>query len=168
MSCDGGCSLSRAGFWPYAPLIAVLLVPVLAAGERAVRELVGERPGVAAAAGPVAAGSTTGPGRRIALTFDEERSRRVLGYEPPQVLLLHANELNADRLDALVAMIRGRGYRTIPLAEAVADPAYGRRDGYIGPRGLSWIHRWGLAEGLEVVEEPREPEWLREARRSLR
>lgn len=39
MSCDSGCSVSRAGIWPYAPLMAVLLVPVLAAGERAVREI---------------------------------------------------------------------------------------------------------------------------------
>lgn len=38
-------------------------------------------------------------------------------------------------------------------------PAYDRPDPYVGARGLSWIHRWGLAEGLEVVEEPREPDW---------
>jgi peptidoglycan/xylan/chitin deacetylase (PgdA/CDA1 family)/lysophospholipase L1-like esterase len=94
------------------------------------------------------------------IAFFERRSREVLGYEPPQVLLLHANELNAARLDELVAMLRRRGYALVPLGDALKDEAYRLPDRYVGSRGLSWIHRWGLAMGEEVVEEPREPGWL--------
>lgn len=100
------------------------------------------------------------------LAFFEARSVAVLGREIPQVLLLHANELNADLFGDLAAMMRRRGYRFVSLEEALSDPAYSRPDPYVGPRGLSWIHRWGMAAGVPVVEEPREPAWLVELRRS--
>jgi peptidoglycan/xylan/chitin deacetylase (PgdA/CDA1 family) len=100
------------------------------------------------------------------IAFFEQRSVAVLGREIPQVLLLHANELNADHFPALAAMMRRRGYRFVTLEEAVSDPAYSRTDPYVGPRGLSWIHRWGLDAGMELAEEPREPGWLVELRRS--
>jgi peptidoglycan/xylan/chitin deacetylase (PgdA/CDA1 family) len=98
--------------------------------------------------------------------FFESWSVKVIGYEPPQVLLLHANEFNADHLGALVEMLRKRGYRFVSLDEALKDKAYRSPDGYIGSRGLSWIHRWAVAKGLELEEEPREPEWLGELLRS--
>jgi len=94
--------------------------------------------------------------------FFEEWSVEVLGYEPPQVLLLHASELNADHFGDLSAMIKRRGYAIVSLEEALQDGAYRQRDGYIGPRGLSWIHRWAVAKGMDVIEEPREPDWLSE------
>ncbi len=98
--------------------------------------------------------------------FFESWSVKVMGYEPPQVLLLHANELNADHLGALVEMVKKRGYRFVSLDEVLKDKAYRSPDGYIGSRGLSWIHRWAVTKGLEVEEEPREPEWLGELLRS--
>jgi peptidoglycan/xylan/chitin deacetylase (PgdA/CDA1 family) len=98
--------------------------------------------------------------------FFESWSVKVMGYEPPQVLLLHANELNADHLGALVEMLKKRGYRFVSLDEALKDKTYRLPDGYVGSRGLSWIHRWAVAKGLEVEEEPREPEWLGELLRS--
>ena len=97
------------------------------------------------------------------LDFFEKRTRQVIGHDIPQVLLLHMNALNADHLDALLRMYERRGYRFITVDEALRDPAYKLRDGYSGSRGLSWIHRWGLAKGMPVVEEPREPEWVRAA-----
>lgn len=95
--------------------------------------------------------------------YFEARSVAVLGYEPPQVLLLHANALNADHLGTLLATLRARGYTFIPFHEALRDPAYALPDGYLGPRGLSWIHRWALGKGMSLgEEEPREPAWLRQ------
>ena len=94
--------------------------------------------------------------------FFEERSRTVFGREIPQVLLLHANELNADHLPQLVEMIRRLGYDFVSLEEALEDEAYRSEDGYVGPRGLSWLHRWAVARGLEPLQEPREPEWVAE------
>jgi hypothetical protein len=48
---------------------------------------------------------------RTAFAHFEARSRAVLGREVPQVLLLHANRLNADHLEALLDRTRARGYR---------------------------------------------------------
>ncbi len=46
-----------------------------------------------------------------AFAYFERRSREVVGREFPQVLLLHANRLNADHVDAVIELIRSRGYR---------------------------------------------------------
>jgi len=94
------------------------------------------------------------------LEFFELWSAKVVGYEPPQVLLIHANELNADHFGGLAAMMRRRGYTFVSLAEALEDDAFRLPDGYVGPKGLSWVHRWAVAKGMKLEEEPREPEWL--------
>ncbi len=94
--------------------------------------------------------------------FFESWSTEVLGYEPPQILLLHANEINADYFDALAQMIQQRGYAFVSMEDALQDPAYQQKDEYVGPRGLSWLHRWALTKGMPLQEEPREPEWLGE------
>lgn len=94
--------------------------------------------------------------------FFEAWSREVLEREIPQVLLLHANDLNADHVGSLIDMIRRRGYEFVSLEHALADEAYRSGDEYVGPRGLSWLHRWAIARGIEPKEEPREPDWLSE------
>jgi len=79
------------------------------------------------------------------------------------VLLLHANELNADTCTSLVAAIRARGYRFVSLAEATSDAAYRRPDTYTGALGTSWIHRWAKTEGRPETfyfGEPRTPKWI--------
>ena len=86
--------------------------------------------------------------------FYEKRTNEVIGHPIPQVLLLHASALAADRLDDLLTMLERRGYRFITLEEAMHDPAYALPDGYIGRYGISWINRWGLAKGMPVVMEP--------------
>ena len=86
--------------------------------------------------------------------FYEKLSLDTLGYELPQVLLLHDSRLNADTLDALVAMVRARGYTIVPLEKALGDPAYRRRDAYVGAKGLSWLHRWALDDGKSAPEQP--------------
>ena len=91
----------------------------------------------------------------------ENLSRDFLGYEVRQILLLHANELNADHFDKLAAMMRKRGYRFISLEEALRDKAYEMPEA-LSTRGLSWIHRWMLAKGLEISEEPDVPAWISE------
>jgi len=97
--------------------------------------------------------------------FFEEYSVEVVGYEMPQVLLLHANALNADHLGRLLSMLEGRGYEYVQLSDALSDPAYALADGYVGPQGLSWLHRWALGKGMEIRMEPREDEYVRELQR---
>jgi len=84
----------------------------------------------------------------------------VLGYEIPQVLLLHANELNAATFDDIAGIFERRGYRFITLDEALDDPAYSQRDLYVGRYGNSWLHRWARGKGMEVRWEPDAPDWI--------
>jgi peptidoglycan/xylan/chitin deacetylase (PgdA/CDA1 family) len=100
------------------------------------------------------------------LEYWERQSMRLFDREIPQVLLLHANRLNADRLAELVGMLRRRGYQLIALDEALRDPAFDSPDGYSGPAGISWLHRWALTRGRGQIlpDEPTAPEFvLREA-----
>ena len=91
----------------------------------------------------------------------ENLSQEFLGREIKQILLLHANEINADHFDKVVAMMRKRGYKFITLEAALKDEAY-KLPEVTSRRGLSWLHRWMLAKGLEMKEEPLQPEWVNE------
>src|SRR5690606_29079876 len=93
--------------------------------------------------------------------FFEKLSRDFLGYEVKQTLLLHVNDLNADYFDELVEMMKNRGYTFVSLDEALKDKAYALPEAQ-SARGLSWLHRWMLAKGLPIREEPREPRWIGE------
>lgn len=97
--------------------------------------------------------------------FFERLSVSLLGREPAQILLLHANALNADHLDVLAAMIAARGYRFVSLEEALRDPAYARPDRYIGQRGPSWLERWAVTEGRDPGRPPSIPDWVQAATR---
>lgn len=91
--------------------------------------------------------------------FFEQLSKESFGYEIKQVLLLHASELNADYFDELATMLKQRGYSFISLESALKDKVYNLPDAQT-ERGLSWIHRWRLAKGLAMKNEPKEPEFI--------
>jgi hypothetical protein len=94
------------------------------------------------------------------VAFFEKRSVEVLGRECPQVLLIHASKLNAKMIDPLLQMFRERGYTFITLEKAMSNETYRTPDTYVGPKGLSWIHRWGLTNGKSLKLESSEPEWV--------
>jgi peptidoglycan/xylan/chitin deacetylase (PgdA/CDA1 family) len=95
--------------------------------------------------------------------FIEGVSRSLLGREIPQVLLLHANALNADRFPALAAMMKARGYRFVTLEEALRDDAYRRPDTYVGEWGISWLHHWEITDGRKRSPSPDPPDWVTKA-----
>ena len=100
------------------------------------------------------------------VAFYESQSVAHLGRDIPHVLLLHANALNAATLDQLLHMLVRRGYAFVPIAEAIADPAYRSADTYVGPGGITWLHRWALTagkRGAAFAGEPEVPAWVREA-----
>jgi peptidoglycan/xylan/chitin deacetylase (PgdA/CDA1 family) len=94
--------------------------------------------------------------------FFEKRSVEVTGHEIRQTLLIHANQLNADTMPQLLAMMKRRGYSIVTLDRALEDPAYKLPEQYIGPGGFSWIHRWSKTKGLPGKGEPEEPVWIRD------
>lgn len=98
--------------------------------------------------------------------YYEGQSRALFGREIPQVLLVHANTLNAHHLPALLKRFERRGYRFVALESALADPAYATPDEYTGPAGTTWIHRWAMTRGIDRATfrgEPTTPAWVQEA-----
>lgn len=93
-------------------------------------------------------------------TFFEDVSKRVAGREIPQILLLHANDLNADRFDAVANALRKRGYTFVSLAQALEDPAYRLPDEFIGAPSNSWFNHWEITAGRRPVPTPAPPEWI--------
>jgi peptidoglycan/xylan/chitin deacetylase (PgdA/CDA1 family) len=69
--------------------------------------------------------------------YYEQQSVAIVGREIPQVLLLHASNLNADHFGRLARMFRGRGYAFVPLEQALADSAYASEDTYVGLAGIT-------------------------------
>lgn len=95
--------------------------------------------------------------------FVEEVSGRLLGREVAQTLLIHANTLNAETFDRLATRLERRGYRFVSLETALADPAYGLPDDYVGGWGISWLHHWELTAGRRRSPAPDPPAWIQQA-----
>jgi peptidoglycan/xylan/chitin deacetylase (PgdA/CDA1 family) len=97
--------------------------------------------------------------------YYEGQSTGLFGREIQQVLLLHANALNAHHLDELVKSLRQRGYRFVDLDTALEDPAYSSEDTYTGPAGLTWLHRWAITIDVDrslFQGEPTTASWVQE------
>lgn len=97
--------------------------------------------------------------------YFERQSAALFSREIRQVLLLHTNALNADRFGELVSMLRHRGYAFVSLERALEDRAYRSRDDFVGPGGISWLHRWALSGGRNHVlpGEPSTPRFVLDA-----
>jgi peptidoglycan/xylan/chitin deacetylase (PgdA/CDA1 family) len=79
--------------------------------------------------------------------YFEDLSRRLLGYEVRQILLLHANTINAERFEEMARMLERRGYGFVTLERALGDDAYAAPDDYARADGISWLQRWALDQG---------------------
>lgn len=71
----------------------------------------------------------------------EKLAKNLLGRHVNQILLLHANRLNARFLGDLLQAIVDEGYIFISLEKALTDTLYKMRDGYVGSKGLSILER---------------------------
>ena len=99
------------------------------------------------------------------VAYYEQQSEVIVGREIRQTLLLHANTLNADAMEGLARMFESRGYEFIPLDRALEDPAYALEDTYVGPAGMTWLHRWAITQGKKGIfaGEPTVPDWIAQA-----
>jgi peptidoglycan/xylan/chitin deacetylase (PgdA/CDA1 family) len=98
--------------------------------------------------------------------YYEQQSERIVGREIRQILLIHANALNAASFDALAMRHETRGYRFITLDRALDDDAYRMKDEYFGPAGITWLHRWALTQNQPATTyagEPDVPAWISRA-----
>lgn len=101
--------------------------------------------------------------------YFEKFSKETLGYEPRQVLLLHADELDTDEMGNLVKMMRSRGYRFISLRDALRDPAYRLPDRYDDAMdgGVSWVEHWAYTLHKNIPDGPNPPQYVQTAYNKL-
>ncbi len=91
-------------------------------------------------------------------------NKQVFGYEPPQVMLLHDNRLNADVIDQLLKLFRKKLYTFVSLSSAQSDAAYRTPETYITKFGPMWGYRWASELKVKVDGrlEPDPPKWILE------
>jgi peptidoglycan-N-acetylglucosamine deacetylase len=94
------------------------------------------------------------------IAYAEQLSTKVLGYEPKQILLLHASNLEADHIGELLDLLRKRGYHFITLGDALGDQAYSLPDTYVGEEGTGWIEHWAITQGKIPLGAPEMPQWV--------
>ncbi len=92
--------------------------------------------------------------------YAEQLSVKVVGYEPKQILLLHASDLEADHIGELLDLLRKRGYRFITLEDALGDSAYSLPNTYVGEEGTGWLEQWAITQGKIPQGEPQIAQWV--------
>lgn len=95
----------------------------------------------------------------------ERQSVKFFGREMKFILLLHANFINSDYFDDLVAVLKKRNYKFVTLEDALKDEAYKLSDTFVARAGISWLHRWAIAKGKENIlpGEPEVPDFVMKA-----
>jgi peptidoglycan/xylan/chitin deacetylase (PgdA/CDA1 family) len=100
--------------------------------------------------------------------YDEILSRDLFAYEPPQVILLHGNNLEADHLAELLDLLRKRGYRFVTLESALNDDAYSSPNTYVGEHGNGWLEQWAVSRGKFPRAGPEFPPEMQKLREAFR
>jgi len=93
----------------------------------------------------------------VKVEFIEQAANQLFGRSIKHILLLHANELNADNFDQLIAVFKARGYRFITLADALRDPIYVFPDRY--KPTSDWLSLWAYSKG-QTFNPPAPPEFI--------
>jgi hypothetical protein len=89
--------------------------------------------------------------------FAERTAGALFGRQIPQILLLHANELNADNIDSLLKLIADRGYRFVTVEQALKDPAYAFPENY-SPTS-DWLTHWAVSKKI-AFDPPAPPQFV--------
>ncbi|MCB9655291.1 MAG: polysaccharide deacetylase family protein [Deltaproteobacteria bacterium] len=100
---------------------------------------------------------------RLAARHYRRVAERRIGRPIAQILLLHANALAVHHLAEVLDMLEEEGFRFVPLAEALSDPAYAMVDDWVDVVGASWLYRiapatkeaWAWDRGQERAMEAR-------------
>jgi len=90
-------------------------------------------------------------------------NKQVFGYEPPQVMLLHDNQLNADVIEQVLTLFEEKQYAFVTLGAAQSDIAY-ETPATITKFGPMWGYRWAKERNVKVNGklEPDPPKWILE------
>jgi hypothetical protein len=99
---------------------------------------------------------------RQEIDYYSRLDHRIFGREIPEVMLLHANRLNADTLDNVLRIFEKAKYRFVTLDAAQSDPAYTTPDTFFTDAGPMWGYRWAKELNVPVNGrlEPEVPAWI--------
>ncbi|GAC1659772.1 MAG: polysaccharide deacetylase family protein [Acidobacteriaceae bacterium] len=97
------------------------------------------------------------------ITGQAEIARQVFGRDIPHTMLMHADRLNMDMLDAVLKEFERQDYKFVTIAEAQSDAAYRSLEGFLQDGGGTWTFRWakGLGKKVDWKLDPEPPEWIR-------
>jgi peptidoglycan/xylan/chitin deacetylase (PgdA/CDA1 family) len=89
-------------------------------------------------------------------------NHQAIGYEPPQIMLIHDNRLNADVIEQLLALFEKRHYRWVTLGEAEKDSVYRIPETLVTKYGPMWGYRWARELNVKVDGslEPDPSKWV--------
>ena len=96
------------------------------------------------------------------IDYYESLNVQVFGHSIPHVMLLHANQLNADLIEQLLTIFETKDFRFVTLDDAQADPAYQTPEGPPTKFGPMWGYRWAKARKIKVdgAAELEPPAWI--------
>lgn len=77
----------------------------------------------------------------------EQQAQDLFGRDIKQILMVHANRINADFFGDVASTMQRLGYTFITIDEALTDPVYTRPDTYDGDVGVTWLSRWSAEMG---------------------
>ncbi len=99
---------------------------------------------------------------RQEIEYYSKLNRQIFGHEIPQVMVLHANRINADMLEQVLQIFEKLNYKFVSLQKAQADPAYRTPDTFFTPFGPMWGYRWARELNVKVdgLTEPEVPAWV--------
>jgi peptidoglycan/xylan/chitin deacetylase (PgdA/CDA1 family) len=83
----------------------------------------------------------------LKITYFEGESEKLFGRTIRQILLIHANSLNADYMSDLLQIFSKKGYSFVNLATALKDELYKTEDHFYKNGGISWLDRWAITQG---------------------
>jgi hypothetical protein len=90
----------------------------------------------------------------------EAYSEEIFGRDIAQTMVLTPSRLVTDSSDELFGMIEKRGYKFVPMDEALSDEAYQTPESFYGKSGISWFERWQMASGKALRNEPEVTEFV--------
>jgi peptidoglycan-N-acetylglucosamine deacetylase len=92
--------------------------------------------------------------------FAEKVAAELFARPVRHILLLHANELNADNFDALINLMKDKSYRFVTLEQALKDPVYQFPDKYTVTS--DWLSHWSFSKEKKFTP-PMPPEFIQKA-----
>lgn len=86
----------------------------------------------------------------VAQQFDyaDQVAQELFGRPIKHIVLMHANELTAENLDALAVMLKSKGYKFIAVEQALQDPVYQLPDKYQGSSDR--LGHWAFSKGKKL------------------